>query len=100
MQVHEDFFSYRSGVYRQTRLRSSSRTAYHSVRILGWGEEAGYRGLQVKYWVSTVRQVKYRVSIVRQFKYWMSAVRQVMYWVSTVRQVKYWVGLWDRSSTG
>ncbi|KAF0298867.1 putative peptidase C1-like protein F26E4.3 [Amphibalanus amphitrite] len=51
MQVHEDFFAYRTGVYRVTGLRSSSRTAYHSVRILGWGEETGDRGQQVKYWI-------------------------------------------------
>ncbi|XP_037084884.1 uncharacterized peptidase C1-like protein F26E4.3 [Pollicipes pollicipes] len=52
MQVHEDFFSYRSGVYRPTRLRQSSRTAHHSVRLLGWGEQPGPRGEPVKYWIA------------------------------------------------
>jgi len=51
MQVHEDFFVYRSGIYKPTGLRPSSRTAYHSVRILGWGEESDARGQPAKYWI-------------------------------------------------
>nr|CAD7608677.1 unnamed protein product [Timema genevievae] len=51
MKVSQDFFVYRSGVYRQTMLGATHRTGYHSVRILGWGEEVNRAGETVKYWL-------------------------------------------------
>lgn len=39
MKVYQDFFSYRNGVYRHSMLSTLHRTAYHSVRIVGWGED-------------------------------------------------------------
>lgn len=51
MKVNHDFFMYRSGVYQCTKLTSSHRTSFHSVRLVGWGEERQWGG-NVKYWVS------------------------------------------------
>lgn len=49
MKVYHDFFSYRDGIYKRTDLSNSDRTGYHSVRIVGWGQENTYTGPQ-KYW--------------------------------------------------
>lgn len=51
MKVYHDFFSYKKGIYKHTGLSESQRTGYHSVRIVGWGEENTSQGLQ-KYWVT------------------------------------------------
>lgn len=48
MRVYRDFFSYSGGVYRQTAANRGAPTGFHSVKIVGWGEE--HDG--VKYWVS------------------------------------------------
>lgn len=53
MKVTRDFFSYSSGIYRCPRQYGDDRSAYHSVRIVGWGEETQNSQL-VKYWVITV----------------------------------------------
>lgn len=53
MKVTKDFFMYKSGVYNCPSLDSGSRTGYHSVRIVGWGEEYHNQAL-VKYWVRSV----------------------------------------------
>lgn len=47
MQVYRDLFTYRSGIYEHLPISEVERTGFHSVRIIGWGEEEG-----VKYWVS------------------------------------------------
>ena len=49
LRVEPAFFLYRSGVYR-TFQRGGARAAYHSVRIIGWGEEVTANGA-VPYWV-------------------------------------------------
>lgn len=51
MKVYQDFFMYRSGVYECSKITSAHRTSYHSVRIVGWGEERRWRGT-VKYWIA------------------------------------------------
>lgn len=53
MKVYHDFFTYSSGIYKHTDLSVSQRTGYHSVRIVGWGEEVTYNGVE-KYWVSDI----------------------------------------------
>lgn len=50
MAVSPDFFMYRGGVYKKSGLRPTERTGYHSVRLIGWGEEF-HQGSMVKYWV-------------------------------------------------
>jgi len=51
--VKPDFFVYKSGIYASTGLaqtvpsRIDEYQGYHSVKIIGWGEENGQ-----KYWVS------------------------------------------------
>lgn len=50
MKVYHDFFMYKSGIYEQSALGAAERTGYHSVRILGWGEEYTRRGT-IKYWL-------------------------------------------------
>ncbi|CAL8398141.1 tubulointerstitial nephritis antigen-like [Gadus morhua] len=57
MEVHEDFFVYKSGIYKHTDVSltkppQSRRHGTHSVRILGWGEERDYNGLPKKYWIA------------------------------------------------
>ncbi|KHJ47584.1 papain family cysteine protease [Trichuris suis] len=53
--VHEDFFMYKSGVYRHLRLaaekgRQYEKSGYHSVRIIGWGVDHS-TGTPIKYWL-------------------------------------------------
>ncbi|KAK9738480.1 Papain family cysteine protease [Popillia japonica] len=45
MKVYHDFYSYERGIYEHTDLSIVDRTGYHSVRIVGWGEDRGR-----KYW--------------------------------------------------
>lgn len=45
MMVYQDFFHYRDGIYRLSPYGNKDMKGYHSVRIIGWGEEAGQ-----KYW--------------------------------------------------
>ncbi|KAJ1519663.1 hypothetical protein ONE63_004929 [Megalurothrips usitatus] len=46
MRVYHDLFSYGSGIYEHLANSELERTGFHSVRIVGWGEEDG-----VKYWI-------------------------------------------------
>jgi hypothetical protein len=51
MKVYHDFFSYRGGVYRRSRHIKNTLANFHSVRLLGWGEERnGYE--TTKYWIA------------------------------------------------
>ncbi|KAK4885881.1 hypothetical protein RN001_002152 [Aquatica leii] len=50
IKVYHDFFSYRRGIYKHTNFSPEDRTGYHSVRIVGWGEETDYYGQVQKYW--------------------------------------------------
>lgn len=57
MEVHEDFFMYRSGVYRHTPVAAGKPEQYqrhgtHSVKITGWGEERTPDGQSQKYWIA------------------------------------------------
>ena len=50
MRVYHDFFLYSTGIYRHTSFGADERSGFHSVRIIGWGEERD--GLNtIKYWV-------------------------------------------------
>ncbi|XP_076655860.1 putative peptidase C1-like protein F26E4.3 [Halictus rubicundus] len=51
MRVYQDFFSYESGVYKRSPFAERYESGYHSVRIIGWGEEQSSRGSPVKYWL-------------------------------------------------
>lgn len=54
MRVYRDFFAYSGGIYRHSAAsRNSESSGFHSVRLLGWGEErTGYE--ITKYWVSSI----------------------------------------------
>uniref|UniRef100_W5L5K0 Tubulointerstitial nephritis antigen like 1 n=1 Tax=Astyanax mexicanus TaxID=7994 RepID=W5L5K0_ASTMX len=57
LEVHEDFFTYKSGIYRHTNVNYHKAPQYrnhgtHSVRITGWGEERDYTGRTHKYWIA------------------------------------------------
>ncbi|XP_026785377.3 tubulointerstitial nephritis antigen-like [Pangasianodon hypophthalmus] len=57
VEVHEDFFVYKSGIYRHTDVNVHKAPQYrkhgtHSVRITGWGEERDYNGKTHKYWIA------------------------------------------------
>ena len=41
MDVPSDFLMYGSGVYQKTNLASRDHSGFHSVKVIGWGEEAG-----------------------------------------------------------
>lgn len=47
MRVYQDFFSYDSGVYEHSEIAERYESGYHSVRIIGWGEESS-----LKYWLA------------------------------------------------
>lgn len=50
MWVYPDFFAYRSGIYRHSRFGAENKKGFHSVRLIGWGEERfGFQ--TTKYWV-------------------------------------------------
>ncbi|KOC68959.1 putative peptidase C1-like protein F26E4.3 [Habropoda laboriosa] len=50
MRVYQDFFSYESGVYRHTPTVQAYDSGYHSIRIIGWGEDLS-TGSPIKYWL-------------------------------------------------
>ncbi|XP_017309833.1 tubulointerstitial nephritis antigen-like [Ictalurus punctatus] len=57
LEVHEDFFVYKSGIYRHIDVNVHKAAQYrkhgtHSVRIIGWGEERDYNGETHKYWIA------------------------------------------------
>uniref|UniRef100_A0A8C9FVF6 Peptidase C1A papain C-terminal domain-containing protein n=1 Tax=Pavo cristatus TaxID=9049 RepID=A0A8C9FVF6_PAVCR len=57
LEVHEDFFLYKSGIYRHTPVAEGKGPKHqqhgtHSVKITGWGEEQLPDGQIQKYWVS------------------------------------------------
>ncbi|XP_052325878.1 tubulointerstitial nephritis antigen-like [Oncorhynchus keta] len=57
LEVHEDFFVYKSGIYRHTDVSFTKPPHYrkhntHSVRITGWGEERNYDGTTKKFWIA------------------------------------------------
>lgn len=45
-KVYEDFFMYKSGIYKPSENAVGNETIYHSVKLLGWGTENN-----VDYWV-------------------------------------------------
>ncbi|XP_034948332.1 tubulointerstitial nephritis antigen-like [Chelonus insularis] len=51
MRVYQDFFTYQGGIYKHSRVAESYPSGYHSVRILGWGEEILGNYQPVKYWL-------------------------------------------------
>lgn len=67
--MYHDFFSYKSGIYQHTDLDLTEPTGYHSVKIVGWGEEYTSTGFK-KYWVSTINQpTKSEINILFFFSY-------------------------------
>lgn len=49
MWVYPDFFTYRGGIYRRSEFGSPAK-GFHSVRLIGWGEES-FGARTQKYWV-------------------------------------------------
>uniref|UniRef100_A0A8B9PRT4 Tubulointerstitial nephritis antigen like 1 n=1 Tax=Apteryx owenii TaxID=8824 RepID=A0A8B9PRT4_APTOW len=57
LEVHEDFFMYKSGIYRHTPVAERKAPKHrqhgtHSVKITGWGEEHMPDGQTQKYWTA------------------------------------------------
>ncbi|XP_025110134.1 uncharacterized peptidase C1-like protein F26E4.3 [Pomacea canaliculata] len=55
-EVKEDFYTYKSGVYQYTNLAlrdppAARKSAFHSVRIVGWGVERTPARDIIKYWI-------------------------------------------------
>lgn len=50
MKVYPDFFLYRGGVYHRSDYGPQTPGGYHSVRIVGWGEDVTQRE-PIKYWL-------------------------------------------------
>lgn len=53
MKIKQDFFLYSSGIYRYSTTDDTGQSdiGYHSVRIIGWGENVLDSGETLKYWV-------------------------------------------------
>ena len=51
MHVYHDFFTYETGVYRRSAFGTDQRRGFHSVRLIGWGEERIANRI-TKYWVN------------------------------------------------
>ena len=51
MRVYHDFFTYQTGVYRRSAFGTDQRSGFHSVRLIGWGEEHISNRI-TKYWVN------------------------------------------------
>ncbi|CAH2248757.1 tubulointerstitial nephritis antigen-like [Pelobates cultripes] len=55
MKVHEDFFLYKSGIYKHTDVANSrskihQMSGFHSVKIVGWGVTTESEKQQ-KFWI-------------------------------------------------
>lgn len=56
LHVYRDLFSYRSGIYKHSGANRGEASGFHSVRLIGWGEErSGYT--TTKYWVHSSRSL-------------------------------------------
>lgn len=64
MRVYRDFFTYRGGIYRRSAASRDEKSGFHSVRLVGWGEErTGYE--ITKFWVSnTNRQLNQQMMLI------------------------------------
>ncbi|XP_039271259.2 tubulointerstitial nephritis antigen-like [Styela clava] len=56
MKITQDFFMYKSGIYNSLPfpiedISNSNKRSYHSVKIVGWGEERNRLGSLMKYWI-------------------------------------------------
>ena len=49
MEVYKDFFLYGDGVYSKSDFAGSKPLGFHSVKIVGWGEEN-----KNPYWVKLI----------------------------------------------
>ncbi|XP_016978039.1 tubulointerstitial nephritis antigen-like [Drosophila rhopaloa] len=47
MTVYRDFFAYSGGIYRRTAANRGAPTGFHSVKLVGWGEEHNE-----KFWIA------------------------------------------------
>lgn len=57
MQVHEDFFYYKTGIYRHVVGTNEESEKYkklrtHAVKLTGWGTLRGAQGKKEKYWIA------------------------------------------------
>lgn len=51
MWVYPDLFTYRNGIYRRSAYGDQRAKGFHSVRLVGWGEE-GFGDYKAKYWIA------------------------------------------------
>ncbi|XP_060240724.1 tubulointerstitial nephritis antigen isoform X4 [Meriones unguiculatus] len=57
MQVHDDFFYYKSGIYRHVVSTGEEPEKYrklrtHAVKLTGWGKLRGAQGKKEKFWIA------------------------------------------------
>ncbi|XP_004644684.1 tubulointerstitial nephritis antigen [Octodon degus] len=57
MKVHEDFFSYKTGIYRHVTSTNEDSEKYqklrtHAVKLTGWGTLRGAKGKKEKFWIA------------------------------------------------
>uniref|UniRef100_A0A4X2KMX1 Tubulointerstitial nephritis antigen n=1 Tax=Vombatus ursinus TaxID=29139 RepID=A0A4X2KMX1_VOMUR len=57
MQVHEDFFHYKTGIYRHVNSIKDESEKYrnlstHAVKLTGWGVLRGAQGRKEKFWIA------------------------------------------------
>lgn len=57
MRVHEDFFHYKTGIYRHVTGTNEESEKYqklqtHAVKLTGWGTLRGAKGQKEKFWIA------------------------------------------------
>lgn len=57
MQVHDDFFHYKTGIYRHVPIANGGLEKHrklrtHAVKLTGWGTLRGAQGRKEKFWIA------------------------------------------------
>ncbi|XP_073761225.1 tubulointerstitial nephritis antigen isoform X3 [Callorhinus ursinus] len=60
MQVHEDFFHYKTGIYRHVTRTNEESSEYqklqtHAIKLSGWGILKGAQGQKEKFWSNVIK---------------------------------------------
>lgn len=76
MRVYRDFFSYRAGIYKHSAANRGEHSGFHSVRLVGWGEERSSYSTK-KYWVNIRRTFDFVCDFPTNFVFFCFLVKNV-----------------------